>query len=642
MSNKNSDSTWTVDSARDLYNVRRWGAGYFDINAEGNVSVRPLQDQGIELDLMRVISESKDQGVKFPALFRFQDILRHRVKTLNLAFRDAIEEFGYRGRYRGVFPVKVNQLREVVEEILDAGSEFDFGLEVGSKPELHASMALQEQRDALIVCNGYKDTSFVHTALLGTKLGKKVILVVEKLEELDLILDVSDAIKVEPSIGVRIRLNARGAGRWSESSGEKSKFGLNTVELLKAIERLKARGREDCLRLIHFHIGSQVTDILRISKAVREAARFYAKLRSQGFAIDYMDVGGGLGVDYDGSRSATESSVNYTLREYARDIVYHIGEVCDEESAPHPDIISESGRAIVAHHSVLVVEPFGAIRKDESLERSRLLASKSKLVKDLIETLDRIEKISHLEALHDAAQIKNQAENLFNLGMLEIEDRANVESLFWEIGRLVVAKFRESDFVPEEILNLQESMGDQIFCNFSVFQSLLDYWGMGQLFPILPLSRHGERPDREATLVDITCDSDGRITHFINPEKAQDTLPMHGVDSKGSQGYYLGVFLMGAYQDIMGDLHNLFGRVNEAHVFLDPDEPAGYYFEEIIEGTTIGEALGWVQYDPKDLIRKMKRQVDAAIREDQLKPSEAMQALKEFERGLSDYTYMSL
>ena len=642
MQPNNPQEPWTVESARELYNTRRWGAGYFDVNEAGSVSVKPLWDQGIELDLNDIIAEAKRQGVAFPLLVRFQDILRHRVESLNRVFRTAIEESGYKGRYRGVFPVKVNQLREVVEEILDAGAQFQFGLEVGSKPELFASMAMQSGVGELVICNGYKDTSFIRTALLGAKLGKEVILVVEKIEELSQILDIADSLGVRPRIGIRVRLHSRGSGRWAESSGEKSKFGLNTVELLNAMATLRDRDRLDSFQLLHFHIGSQVTDILTISKAVQEAARFYSKLVKLGASLRYIDVGGGLGVDYDGSRSASESSVNYTINEYANDVVYHIGEICDEEGVPHPDIVSESGRAIVAHHSVLVVEPFGAIEKDGRSLEGVAIDSENKLVRELQGILENFEHMNEAEAYHDAAQCKSQAENLFSLGLLEIEDRARIESLYWRVGRRVVDSFRGRSFIPEEIIELEDSLSDQYFCNFSVFQSLLDYWGLGQLFPIMPLSRLDQRPDREGTVVDITCDSDGKITQFIDADQRRDTLPLHRTSGDGDSDYYLGVFLMGAYQDIMGDLHNLFGRVNEVHVFLDPDEPAGYYFEEVIEGTTIAEALGWVQYDAKDLIRRMKKQVDTAIKNDRMQPSGAIQLLKEYERGLKDYTYLTL
>ncbi|HRT09458.1 MAG TPA: biosynthetic arginine decarboxylase [Candidatus Paceibacterota bacterium] len=635
---------WDTQQARNLYNIQRWGAGYFDINEAGRVVARPLREAGTEVDITDVIEEAKARGLKFPLLIRFQDILRHRVESINTAFRNAIAEFNYQGRYQGVFPIKVNQLREVVEEILDAGKPYDFGLEVGSKPELFAGLALQSQVGSLIVCNGYKDAAFIRMALLGTKLGKKVIMVVEKLEELRQIIALSKQLGVEPSVGIRVRLLSKGGGKWAESAGENAKFGLSTVELLAATELLRAENLGHCLKLLHFHIGSQVPDILIVKRAVQEAARFYAKLYKMGFQIEYLDVGGGLGVDYDGSRSAFDSSTNYTLQEYANDIVYYIADVCNTEKVAHPDIISESGRAVVAHHSVLIVEVFGAIEKIPAGQELQYGEAEHPLVRELLDIRKNLPKLNKLEAYHDALERKEDAQHMFTLGMLDLPDKAKIESLYWDISRAVVEHYRGQAYVPEEIRKLEDSLGDQYLCNFSVFQSLLDHWALGQLFPIVPISRLHERPTREATLVDITCDSDGQVNKFIDLRDVRDTLPLHALNTNGNgmpEPYYLGFFLMGAYQDIMGDLHNLFGRVNEVHVFLDPDEPAGYYVEEIIEGTTIVQALDSVQYDEKELKRQMKAQVDEAIKTDRMKPSEAMRLLDDYERGLREYTYLS-
>jgi arginine decarboxylase len=543
-----------------------------------------------------------------------------------------------------VFPIKVNQLREVVEEILDAGKVHHFGLEVGSKPELLAGLALQDEEGDLIICNGYKDPSFIRMALMGKKLGRNAIMVVEKLEELKQIIEVSRQFGVEPSIGIRSRLLCKGAGKWAESAGENAKFGLSTVELVAAAELLKAEKLTHCFKLLHFHIGSQVPDILTIKKAVQEAARFYAKLHKMGFPIEYLDVGGGLGVDYDGSRTAFDSSTNYTLQEYANDVVYYVGEVCQAEGVPDPTIVSESGRAIVAHHSVLIVEVFGAIAKIRPEIPFQYGEQEHRLVKDLLEIRNNLEKYNKLEAYHDAQERREDAHHMFTLGLLDLLDKAKIEHLYWEIGRDVVRSFQGQPYVPEEIRKLEDSLGDQYICNFSVFQSLLDHWALGQLFPIMPISRLNERPTREATLVDITCDSDGQVNKFIDLRDVRDTLPLHALTTNGNgrlEPYYLGFFLMGAYQDIMGDLHNLFGRVNEVHVFLDPDEPAGYYVEEIIEGTTIVQALASVQYDENELKRQMKAQVDRAIKSDRMKPSEAMRLLDDYERGLKEYTYLS-
>jgi len=644
MSNPNNDTSWNIDSARNLYNIQRWGAKYFDINDAGHVVAKPLQDAGAGVDITDVIEEAKGRGLKFPLLIRFQDILRHRVEAINKAFQSSIAEFNFQGKYRGVFPIKVNQLREVVEEILDAGKPYNFGLEVGSKPELFAGLALQNQQGGLVICNGYKDAEFIKMALLGIKLGKRVIMVVEKLEELKHIITISKSLGVEPLIGIRARLLSKGAGKWAESGGENAKFGLSTVELLTATEMLKAENLGHCLKLLHFHIGSQVPDILTVKKAVQEAARFYAKLVKMGFAIEFMDVGGGLGVDYDGSRSAFDSSTNYSLQEYTNDIVYYIADVCNAEKVPHPDIVSESGRAIVAHHSVLIVEVFGAIEKIRPGDAFKYGDSEHPLVKELLDIKKNLAKLNKLEAFHDAQERKEDAHNMFTLGVMELPDKARIENLYWEISREVVESFKGQAYIPDEIQKLEDSLGDQYLCNFSVFQSLLDHWALGQLFPIMPVSRLNERPTREGTLVDITCDSDGAINKFIDLRDVKDTLPLHQLNSNGDgkqEPYYLGFFLMGAYQDIMGDLHNLFGRVNEVHVFLEPDEPTGYYIEEVIEGDTVIHSLTAVQYDENELKRQMKAQMDEAIKSDRMKPSEAMRLLDDYERGLKAYTYLS-
>jgi arginine decarboxylase len=640
----NAVQPWNIDSARALYHIRRWGAKYFDINDAGQVVAMPLQEAGASVEITDVIEEAKSRGLKFPLLIRFQDILRHRVEAINRAFQNSIAEFNYQGKYRGVFPIKVNQLREVVEEILDAGKPFNFGLEVGSKPELYAGLALQNQMGSLIVCNGYKDAEFIKMAMLGLKLGKRVIMVVEKLEELRQIINISKQVGVEPLVGIRARLLSKGAGKWAESGGENAKFGLSTAEMLAATEMLKAENLGHCLKLLHFHIGSQVPDILTVKKAVQEAARIYAKLVKMGFAIEFMDVGGGLGVDYDGSRSNFESSTNYSLQEYTNDIVYYIADVCNAEKVPHPDIISESGRAIVAHHSVLIVEVIGSIEKVRAETPVPCGDNEHPLVRELCDIKKNLAKLNKLEAYHDAQERRDDAQHMFTLGMMDLPDKAKIENLYYEISREVVQSFKGQPYAPEEIQKLEDTLGDQYLCNFSVFQSLLDHWALGQLFPIMPISRLHERPTREGTLVDITCDSDGAVNKFIDFRDVRDTLPMHPLTFNGDgkpEPYFLGFFLMGAYQDIMGDLHNLFGRVNEVHVFLEPDEPAGYYIEEIIEGNTVIHSLTAVQYDENELKRQMKAQMDEAIKSDRMKPNEAMRLLDDYERGLKAYTYLS-
>ena len=644
MSKAANNGAWSIDDARSLYNVDRWGAGYFGINARGHVEVSPLREEGASVEIQAVLAEAQKRGLRYPMLLRFQDIVRHRVAAINGAFRWAIDRHNYRARYRGVFPVKVNQLREVVEEIVDAGKKFDFGLEVGSRPELFAALAMMDDPGSLIICNGYKDEGFIRVALMGNQLGKQVVLVVEKLEELPAIIRLARETGVEPMIGMRLRLLSKSAGKWADSGGEDAKFGLTTTELVAATDLLRKEKLSHCFGLLHFHIGSQVPDILTVKKAVQEGARFYAKLRKLDFPIEYLDVGGGLAVDYDGSRAAFESSTNYTLREYTDGVVGTIGGVCDVEEVEHPDIISESGRAIVAHHSVLVMEAFGAIDKKVKA-RFKYGDDEHPLVQQLLKIRRNFTRRNNkLAAYHAAQNCKADAHDMFTLGVLELDAKAKVETLYWETCCKVVEHFRGHDHVPEEIVELGYSMGDQYVCNFSVFQSLQDHWALNQLFPIMPLGRLDERPTREATLADITCDSDGAVKKFIDLEYVRDTLPLHSLrrNGRGLESYPLGIFLTGAYQDIMGDMHNLFGSVNEVHVFLDPDEASGYYVEEVIRGHTVVESLNTVQYDEKQLKRWMKQQVDAAIKSDRLKPSQAMRLLDDYERGLRDYTYLSV
>ena len=634
-----SSEPWDVARAIHTYNISGWGDGYFSVNDAGNITVRPLQDQGPALDLTLVVEEARARGLTFPLLLRFQDLLRHRVQVLNEAFSAAIAEAGYQGTYRGVFPIKVNQLREVIEEIMDAGAPYKFGLEVGSKPELFAALAIHRDPESLLICNGYKDPLYIQMALLGRKLGKTIIMVVEKVEELRAIIEVSRQLNVRPLVGVRIRLLAKSSGKWATSGGENAKFGLSTSEVMEAAELLKANDLTESLKLMHFHIGSQIPDIQTVKRAVREGARYYAKLRQLGFPLDYIDVGGGLGVDYDGSRSACESSTNYTLGEYARDVVYNVADICTEEKVPHPIIVSESGRAIVAQHSVLIVDIFGLIEKTKA-KKFELPAggTESKGVIDLLELRQTLNRKNRREHFHDAVQIREDTQARFDLGLLDLVTKAQVETLFWEVAERVVRLYHGAKSMPDEINELKDSLGDQFLCNFSVFQSLLDHWSLGQLFPIVPIHRLNEAPEHNGTLVDITCDSDGKIGQFIAGEdEVRQTLPLHALNGKP---YYLGIFMVGAYQDIMGDLHNLFGRVNEAHIFLDSDEESGFYIEETIPGGTISEVLSDVQYDVPLLERGMKEQIDRAIKADVLKPNEGMRLLESYEQGLKGTTYL--
>ncbi|WP_441287512.1 biosynthetic arginine decarboxylase [Sorangium sp. KYC3313] len=632
---------WTTEDAKSLYMIDRWGRGYFDVSPNGNLTVAPLQERGSKIAIRDVVDAALEQGLRTPLLIRFQDLLHHRVRALNEAFNRAIAESKFRGTYRGVFPIKVNQLREVVEEILDAGKTYHYGVEVGSKPEVFAGLSVHSDPESLIVCNGYKDDNFIRTALIGRKLGKKVILIAEKLSEVRMITRVAKEMNVEPMIGLRVRLLTEGAGKWKTSGGENAKFGLSTAEILAAIRIMDEAGMSSSFKLLHFHIGSQVPDILIIKRAVREATRYYAKLRKMGQRIEYIDVGGGLAIDYDGSRSTFHSSMNYSVEEYARDIVHNIADICDEERVPHPNIVSESGRAIVAHHSVLVVQAFGSIEKTP-MSPIDIQTEEHKLIQNLLYIKDNISGPNLGESWHDLLQIKEEAQKMFELGLLNLDVKARVEILFWEIAEAMqkIASSLEPEEVPDDLGELRKQLADQYICNFSVFQSLLDHWALGALFPIVPIHRLNERPAADSTLVDITCDSDGKVSKFIDLNDVKDTLPLHPIS--GDQPYYVGIFLTGAYQDIMGDIHNLFGRVNEVHVFLDEDEESGYYIEETIAGNKIHEVLALTQYDNRDLVGKVKAQVDGAIKQDLLKPTEGMRLLADYERGLKDQTYLSL
>jgi arginine decarboxylase len=531
-------------------------------------------------------------------------------------------------------------LREVIEEIVDAGAQFHFGLEAGSKPELVAALAMHQDSESLVICNGYKDAAFIRIALLGCKLGKKVVIVAEKLEELEQTIRAAKEVGVEPYIGIRVRLYSKGAGKWAPSGGENAKFGLDTTSLVAASEMLKATGLAHCLKLIHFHVGSQVPDISTIKRAVREGARYYAKIVKLGHELGYLDVGGGLGVDYDGSRSDFDSSTNYSLQEYANDVVWNIMDVCDSEGVPHPAIVNEGGRAIVAHHSVLVMEAFSSIEK--TAPKLRVIASEKdhKLVGDILDVKQRLKRGNRLESLHDIQQIKEEAQQNFEFGLLDLESKAKIDTIYWQLAQQIVNMHRGLRFIPEEVKQLETALGDQYICNFSVFQSLLDHWALGQLFPIMPIHRLNVPPDRHGMIVDITCDSDGKVSKFTDLQDVRDTIPLHRVVP--GEMYYLGVFMVGAYQDIMGDLHNLFGRVTEVHVFLDPDEESGWYIEEVIGGSTIGEVLAMTQWDKVELMRLLKAQVDDAIKTDRLKPNDAMRLLDDYERLLQEYTYLSL
>lgn len=628
---------WSVEDSLKTYLIENWGLNYFGVNAKGNMTVNPRQSPQVSIDIKQVVDDIIGRGIKLPVLIRFQDILRHRVITLNEAFKKAIQESNYNGRYQGVYPIKVNQLREVVDEILEAGEQYQFGLEAGSKAELVATIAMNNNPDSLILCNGYKDYSVIKTALQGLKIGKKVIIIVEKLSELYQILKVGKELNIRPMIGLRCKLHTRGSGKWESSGGDAAKFGLTTPEMLQAVKTLRDEDMTDCVKLLHFHIGSQITDIRTIKDATKEATRVYCKLRKMGINIEYLDVGGGLGVDYDGSRTSFNSSINYSLHEYVNDIVYTIQEVCTAEEVSEPNIVSESGRALVAHHSMLVLNVFGNIEIGATPYLLEETSEENDIVHEMRDILGNLNPKNLLETYHDALSRKEEAFSLFKLGFLDLEDKAKVENLFWKICLGIAKLMVGQKYVPEELLNMTKHLSDQYLCNFSLFQSAPDHWAIQHLFPIVPLHRLNEEPVRASTLVDITCDSDGKVDKFIDLKDVRDTLPLHLLNG---QPYYLGMFLMGAYQDIMGDVHNLFGRVNEVHVFEDSEEPGGYYIEDIIHGHSVSSVLSTIQYTTAELVAKMKNQIDAQVKSGALKPREGVDLLNDFEQRLNEYTYI--
>lgn len=629
---------WGVSDSLKLYQIEHWGDQYFNINPGGNLTVHPRQGHGPGIDLMKVVDEAGAQGLEMPLLIRFQDIIRHRVIQLNESMRKAIAEANYPGRYQGVYPIKVNQMREVVEEVVDAGRDYAYGLEAGSKAELTAVISQELHPDALIIVNGYKDYSVMKLAMMGIKLGKRVIVVIEKLSEVHQIVQVAKEVGVIPQVGVRCKLNSKGSGKWESSGGELAKFGLTTPEILYTVNYLKEHGLAESVKLLHFHVGSQVTNIRTIKDAVKEATRFYAELYKMGFKLEFLDVGGGLGVDYDGSHTDFESSMNYSLQEYCSDVVYSIQEICTNEEVPVPNIVSESGRAIAAHHSVLVVNVFGSIEIGTTPLDLPETDDEHLVVKEMRGLLKNMTFKNMLEYLNEALQRKEEAMGMFKHGVLTLQDRAKVEHLFWKVCRKVNSASGDMRYVPEEVEKMGKALADQYLCNFSIFQSMPDHWAIQQLFPVVPIHRLDEEPSRNATLVDITCDSDGKVNKFVDLRDVKDTLKVHPL--KDGEPYYMAFFLTGAYQDIMGDLHNLFGKVNEVHVFLDETEPGGYYIEEVIRGNNIASVLSWIQYSPAHLEKEIKGLIDKKVREGVVKPREGVELQNFYENVLQGYTYI--
>jgi arginine decarboxylase len=627
---------WKIQDALETYGVRHWGKGYFGINKSGHVIVMPEKRTDESIDLKELVDQLREQGIEPPILLRFTDILRHRVGEIHDAFAQAIKEFEYNGAYCCIYPIKVNQQKQVVEEILDVGKPFGFGLEAGSKPELLAVLALTNG-ETPVICNGFKDDEFIKMAMFARKIGKQVIPVVEKFTELEAILRHAEELKVRPVLGVRVKLAARGAGRWRSSAGFRSKFGLTLTEVLEAVEYLKQRDMADCLQLVHFHLGSQITNIRSIKNALTEAARVYAELHRVGAGVCYLDVGGGLGIDYDGSQTDFESSVNYTLQEYANDVVFRIKSVCEEAGVPHPTIISESGRAVVAYHSMLVFDVLGVSNFDRYQVPPDVPLDAPQQISDLLAIHRDLKKKNILESYHDSVQAVDEALNMFNLGSLTLEMRALVERLFWAVCGKLLKIVRQMEYIPEELEGLEALLSDTYFCNFSLFQSMPDSWAIKQLFPVMPLHRLNEIPTRRAVLGDITCDSDGKIDQFIDLRDVRNTLQLHTYDGRP---YYLGAFLLGAYQEILGDLHNLFGDTNAVHVSLTDEGEVDIDKFEVVKGDTVRKVLAYVQYSAEDLTARLRKDVERAVRSGKISNMESKQFLRFYEAGLDGYTYL--
>ena len=626
---------WTIEASAELYNIKGWGTSYFGINEKGDVYVSPTKND-VHIDLRELMDELALRDVTAPVLLRFPDILDNRIEKMAECYDKAREEYDYKGESYIIYPIKVNQMQPVVDEMITHGRKFNLGLEAGSKPELHAVIAQQCKSDSLIICNGYKDESYIELALLAQKLGKRIFIVVEKLNEIDVIAKTAERLHVKPNIGIRIKLASSGSGKWAESGGDASKFGLTPSELLEALDKLDGYGLHDCIRLIHFHIGSQINKIRRIQNALTEAGQFYVNLRKMGYNIEFVDCGGGLGVDYDGSRSSnSESSVNYSIQEYINDCVYAFVDIANRNNIPHPNIITESGRSLAAHHSVLVINVLGVASLPEMPEEFEAKETDHQLVKDLYEIWDNLNPKSMLEDWHDADQIREDCLDLFAHGMVDLKTRAQIEAMYWSVCHEINAIAKTLKHVPDELRGLDKLLADKYFCNFSLFQSLPDCWGIDQLFPIMPIERLNERPTRNCTLQDITCDSDGKVANFAVNGGQSNVLPVHAL--RKNESYYIGVFLVGAYQEILGDMHNLFGDTTAAHISVTDD---GYKIDQIIDGETVEEVLEYVQYNPKKLVRKLEQWVTKGVKEGKLSLEEGKEFLSTYRSGLYGYTYL--
>ncbi len=626
---------WRIEDSEELYNITGWGTDYFGINENGHVYVTPKKG-GVAVDLKELMDELQLRDVSSPVLLRFPDILNDRIENTAKCFAKAADEYGYKAKNFIIYPIKVNQMQPVVEEIISHGKKFNLGLEAGSKPELHAVIAINTGSDSLIICNGYKDESYIELALLAQKMGKQIFLVVEKLNELKLIARMAKRLNVRPNIGIRIKLASSGSGKWEESGGDASKFGLSSSELLEALEFLDSKGMQDCLRLIHFHIGSQITKIRRIKTALREASQFYVQLHRLGYNIEYVDIGGGLGVDYDGTKSAnSSSSVNYSIQEYVNDSISTLVDASDKNGIPHPNIITESGRALTAHHSILVFEVLETASLPEWDDEIEVKEEDHELVRELYQIWETLNQNGILEAWHDAQQIREEGLDLFSHGIVDLKTRAMIERLYWSITREVHQIATSLKHMPDEFRGLSKLLADKYFCNFSLFQSLPDSWAIDQVFPIMPVQRLDERPTRLATLQDVTCDSDGKISNFISTSNIGHSLPVHTM--KGKEPYYIGVFLVGAYQEILGDMHNLFGDTNAVHISVDDQ---GFSIDQVIDGETVAEVLDYVQYNPKKLVRTLETWVTKSVKAGKISLEEGKEFLANYRSGLYGYTYL--
>ncbi|MBK8010169.1 MAG: biosynthetic arginine decarboxylase [Deltaproteobacteria bacterium] len=631
---------WTSRDSAELYNTVAWSKGYFDVNAQGNVMLTSNATGGGEIDIKRVVDDLVRRGLSMPLLLRFSDILERQVELINHTFQEKIEEYGYKGRYHLVMPIKVNQQRHVVEELTEFGRPHGLGLEAGSKPELLIALALLDQPDGLIVCNGYKDEAYIETALLAQRLGRKPLIIMDRLDELDLIIKTSQRLGLPPNIGVRSKLSTKGSGRWAESGGDRSKFGLTAGELVHVVETLERESMLDRLMCLHFHIGSQVTAIRAIKEALGEAVRIFADLYKMGAPLQYLDVGGGLAVDYDGSRTNFHASKNYSLEEYAADIVYHVGSALDEQGVPHPTIISESGRALVAHQAVLVFNVLG--QTTQRVDPSGPKASTSddhQIIEDMREILATVNRKNYQEAYHDALQLKEDALSLYRHGILDLRGRALVEELFWSTANKIWRIAKELDYVPEDLDGLEKQLCDTYYCNFSVFQSVPDSWAVKHLFPVMPIHRLNEQPTRRGIIADLTCDSDGKMDQFIDLHDVKPTLELHPL--KEGEPYFLGVFLVGAYQEILGDLHNLFGDVNAVHIRLDK-KSGGYSVKNVVEGDRVKDVLSYVSYDQRSLMEQLRASIERALTRGTMTFEESAALVRNFEAGMSGYTYLEV